>query len=78
MGHPVGLYSAKKNYFFPGGQINCEKISPYFQNCIFWGKKFANYGVEMEKIALFRVKSIFYFFTTPLLIFGRILTYGND
>ena len=56
----------QKIYFFPSRRKNCEEISPYFslsevenfsklyffgkKLSIFWGKKFTNLGVKIEKI----------------------------
>ena len=60
----IGEYSAKKIYFFPSRQKNCEKISPYFllsevENCpklhFFWKKLSKFFPQKMSKFALFGV-----------------------
>ena len=57
----IGEYSARKIYFFPGQQKNCEKISPFLQfqkwtiaqNCTFLGKMFkiSIFGGKLQKFA---------------------------
>ena len=57
----IGEYSATKIYFFPGGQKNCEKVSPYFShsgvekfpNLHFFGKNFSRLALFWEKFAIF-------------------------
>ena len=64
----IGEYSARKIYFFPGQQKNCEKISPYFslsevENCpklhFFLEKivKISIFGGKIAKIRIFRGKN---------------------
>ena len=57
-GSYIGEHSAKKIYFFPGQQKNCEKISPIFslsevknyQKLFFWGKFFFKISIIFGKI----------------------------
>ena len=54
----IGEYSAKKIYFFPSWQKNCEKVSPYYslseeENCQklhFFEKKIVKISIFLGKI----------------------------
>ena len=50
----IGEYSAKKIYFFPGQQKNCEKISPYFSlSEVENFSKLHFFGEKIVKISIF-------------------------
>ena len=64
----IGVYSAKRFYFFPGWRKNCEKIFQYFllyrvENCpkllLFWGKNCQDnhfFGKICQKLHFFGYK----------------------